>query len=111
MVNAWLTAGERVWEITICHRHREELCDEAIQSRVRSSGLLRFARNDGSYASKIVASSQRRIDCLVIFLLQARDQFGGRHHLVDSADALPRAPDFLPRLRLVAFAGRVGAET
>jgi hypothetical protein len=33
-------------------------------------------------------SSQRRIDRLVVFLLEARDHFGGGHDAVDAADAL-----------------------
>ena len=31
---------------------------------------------------------QRRIDRFVVFLLEARDQFGGRQDLGDAADAL-----------------------
>src|ERR1700761_4079369 len=36
--------------------------------------------------------SQRRIDRLVIFLLEATDQLGCGQNLADAADALPRAP-------------------
>src|ERR1700680_5070572 len=53
---------------------------------------------------------QRRIDGFVIFLLETRDQFGGRQYLTKAADALPAPPDLLPRLRLGALAGGIGAE-
>src|SRR3954451_554183 len=55
--------------------------------------------------------SQRRIDRVRIFLLEPRDQLGGRQDLADAADALSAAPDFLPGLWLGALSGRVGAET
>jgi hypothetical protein len=48
--------------------------------------------------------SERRIDRFVVFLLEARDEFGHRHDLRHAADALAAAPDFLPGLRLGAFA-------
>src|SRR5277367_4924887 len=46
------------------------------------------------------AGLQRRVERLVIFLLEATDQFGRGQDLTEAADALPRAPDFLPGLRL-----------
>src|ERR1700748_1749297 len=58
---------------------------------------------------------RRRLQCGVdgfrIFLLEPRDQFGGGHHLADTADALARAPDFLPGFWLGALARSVGAKT
>src|SRR6478672_3726559 len=54
--------------------------------------------------------SQRRVERFVILLLEAADQLGGGQYLTDAADALPRTPDFLPRLRLGALAGGVRAK-
>src|ERR1043166_1162787 len=54
--------------------------------------------------------SQRRVERFVILLLEAADQLGGRQDLADAAHALPGAPDFLPRLRLGALAGGIGAK-
>src|ERR1700710_1930096 len=56
------------------------------------------------------ALSQRRIDRVRIFLLEPRDQFGGRQNPADAADALSAAPDFLPGFGFGALAGRIGAE-
>src|SRR5205085_8856678 len=59
---SWASAGrsnrraseqaDAVLRRTYQHRHCEERSDEAIQSRIPSPGLLRFARNDDSTKSK-----------------------------------------------------------